>query len=82
MAGVSIWEQYNVELISIEMHGIVVHSMYKPPNEKCVLPALVYGNLPHIVIGDFNRHITIWGYTTTDDNRERLSSGPIYATSC
>ena len=65
--GVSVWEQDNVELISIEMSGEVVHSVYKPPNEKCVLPALGYGNLPHIVIGDFNSHSTAWGYTNTDN---------------
>ena len=38
--GVSVWEQDNVELISNEMPGVVVHSVYKPPNEKFVLPAL------------------------------------------
>ena len=52
--GISVWEQDNVELISIEMPGVVVHSVYKPSNEKFVLPALGYGNLPHIVIGYFN----------------------------
>ena len=60
MKCVSVWEQGNVELISIEMPGEVVHSMYIPPNEKFVLPALEHGNLPHIVIGDFNSHITTW----------------------
>ena len=47
--GVSVWEQDNVELILIEMHGVG------------------HGNLPHIVIGDFNSHSTTWGYTNTDD---------------
>ena len=70
--GVSVWEQDNVELISIEMPGVVVHSVYKPPNEKFVLPALGNGNLPHIVIGDFNSHSTTWGYTNTDDNGEAV----------
>ena len=60
--GVSVWEQDNVELISIEMPGLVVHSVYKPPDEKFVLPALGHGNLPHIVIGDFNSHSITWGY--------------------
>ena len=41
--GVSVWEQDNVELISIEMPGVVVHSVYKPPNEKFVLPTLGHG---------------------------------------
>ena len=66
--GVSVWKQDNVELISIEMPGVVVHSVYKPQNEKFVLPALGYGRLLHI--GDFNSHSTTWGYTTTNDNGE------------
>ena len=70
--GVSVWEQVNVEMISIEMPGVVVHSVYKPPNEMFVLPALGHGNLPHIVIGDFNSHSTTWGYTNTDDNGEAV----------
>ena len=78
--GISIWEQDNVELISIEMPGVVVHSVYKPPNEKFVLPALRHGNLPHIVIGAFKSHSTIWGYTNTDDMEKRLNSGQIRAT--
>ena len=68
----SVWEQHHVELISIEMYGVVVHSVYKPPSEKFVLPALGYGNLLHIVIGDFNSHSTTWEYTTTDDNGEAV----------
>ena len=39
--------------------------MYKPTNEKFVLPTLGHGNLPHIVIGDFNSHNTTWEYTNT-----------------
>ena len=61
-----------MELISIEMPGIVVHSVYKSPNEKFVLLSLGHGNLPHIVIGDFNSHSTTWGYTNTDDNGETV----------
>ena len=59
--GVSVWEKDNVELISIGMPGVVVDSVYIPPNEKFVLPALGHGNLPHIVIGDFNSHSITWG---------------------
>ena len=77
--GVSVLMQDNVELISIEMPGVVLHSVYKPPNEKYVLPALGYGNLPHIVMGDFNSHSTTWGYTTTDDNGEMVEQ---WADSC
>ena len=40
VTGVSVWEQDYVEMISIEMPGVVEHSVYKPPNEKFALPAL------------------------------------------
>ena len=70
--GVSVCEQDNVDLISIEMPGVVVHSVYKLPNEKVVLEALRHENLPHIVIADFNSHSTTSEYTTTDDNGEAV----------
>ena len=60
-----------MELISIEMPGVVVHSVYKPPN-KFVLSAVRHGNLPHIVIGAFISPITM---------EKRLHSGQIRATS-
>ena len=56
----SVWDQDNVELISIEMPVVVVYSVNKPPNENCELPALGYAILPHIVIRDFNSHITTY----------------------
>ena len=48
--------QGTVELITIVMSGVVVHSVYKPPNGQFALPALGRRDLPHIVIGDFNSH--------------------------
>ena len=44
---VFVCEHDNVELISIEMPGVVLHDVYKPPNKKFVLPALRHENLPH-----------------------------------
>ena len=76
---VSVREQDNVKLISIERPGLVVHSVYKPPNEKFVLPTLGHGNQHHIVIGYFNSHITIWGHTNTDANGEAVEQ---WADSC
>ena len=61
-----------MELISSEMPGVGVHSVYKLPNEKFLLPALRHGNLLHIVIGNFNSHSTTWEYTNTDDNGEAV----------
>ena len=59
-----------VELIG--MSGVVVHSVYKPPNDQFVLPAFGHRDLPHIVIGDSNSHSTSWGYDTTDNNGEAV----------
>ena len=42
--------QGTVELITIVMSGVVVHSVYKPPHDQFVLPALGHRYLPHIVI--------------------------------
>ena len=46
--------------------------MYKPPPEHFRLPALGQSNKPHIVIGDFNSHSTLWGYITTNSDRESV----------
>ena len=62
--------QGTVELITIVMSGVVVHSVYKPPNDRFSLLALGHRYLPHIVIGDFKGHSTSWGYDTTDNNGE------------
>ena len=66
-----------MELISIELPGVVVHSVYKPPNEKCILPALGNGNLPLIVIGDSNNHSTTWDTPPQTTMEKRLNSGQI-----
>ena len=64
--------QGTVEIITIVMPGVLVHSVYKPPNDPLELPALGHRNLPHIVIGDFNSHSTTWGYTGTDNEGEAV----------
>ena len=68
-----------VELITIVMPGVVVHSVYKPPNDPFELPALGHRNLPHIVIWDFNSHSITWGYTNTDNEGEAVEQ---WADSC
>ena len=57
---ISVCEAENVELITVKFPGVVLHSMYKPPPEQFQLPALGQRNKPHIVIGDFNSHSTLW----------------------
>ena len=64
--------QRTVEIITIVMPGVVVHSVYKSPNDPFKLPALGHRNLPHIVIRDFNSHSTAWGYASTDNEAEEV----------
>ena len=65
------FEEGNVKLITMELPGVVVHSMYKPPPEPFRLPALGQRNKPLIiVIGYFNSNSTLWGYTTTNSDGE------------
>ena len=71
--------QGTVELIMIDISGVVVHSVYKPPNDQFVFPALGHRDLPHIVIGYFNSHSTSWGYDTTYNNAEAVEQ---WADSC
>ena len=71
--------QGTVELITIVMSGVNVHSVYNPPNDQFALTALGHRDLPHIVIGDFNSHSTSCGYDTTDNNGEAVEQ---WADSC
>ena len=68
---ISVCEEENVEFITVELPG-VVHSLYKPPPEPFLLPPLGQRIKPHIVIGDFNSHSTLWGYATTDSDGEAV----------
>ena len=56
----------------MELPGVLVYSVYKPPAEQLLLPSLGSRNMPHIVIGDFNSHTTLWGYTSTDNDGEAV----------
>ena len=64
-------EEENVEFITVELPG-VVHSLYKPPHKPSQLPPLGQRINTHFVIADFNSHSTLWGYTTTDSDKEAV----------
>ena len=53
---ISVCKEGNVELITVELSGVIVHFKYKPPPEHFRLPALGQRKKPHIVIGDFDSH--------------------------
>ena len=65
-------EEDTVEFITMELPGVVVHAVYKPPGEQFLVPSLKCRNMPHIVIGDFNSLNTLWGYTLTDNDGEAV----------
>ena len=67
---ISVCEEKNVVFITVELPNVVVHSLYKPPPEPFLLPPLGQRIKHHIVIGDFNSHSTLWGYTITDTDGE------------
>ena len=64
--------QGTVEIITIVMPGVVVHSVYKPPNDPFELLVRGHRNLPHIVVWDFNSHSTTWGYASTYNEGEAV----------
>ena len=64
--------QGTVDIITIVMSGVVVYSVYTPPNDPFELPALGHRHLPHIVIGDFNSLSTTWGYANTYNEGEAV----------
>ena len=68
---ISVSDKGDVELISIVMPGVVIYSFHKSPNDNFA-PRLATETCPHIVIGDFNSHSTIWGYNVTDNSGEAV----------
>ena len=58
LKSVSIRDEGIDKFITVVLPSVVVHSVYKPPSERFVLPVLGHRNLLHIVIGDFNSHST------------------------
>ena len=69
---ISVCEEENVEFITEELSGVVVYFLYKSPPEPFLLSLLGQRIKPHIVIGDFNSHSTLWGYTTMDSDGEAV----------
>ena len=59
-----------MELITVEIFGIVLHSMYNLP--PTIPTPLGQRNKSYIVIGDFNSHSTLWRYTTTNNDVESM----------
>ena len=73
---ISICEEENVEFITVELPGVVVHSLYKTPHELFLFPQLGQRIKPHIVI-DFNSNSTSGDTPQPIATEKRLSNGHI-----
>ena len=60
-------ENDNKEVLSIELMGISVSSVYKPPIETFSLSV-------NVVIGDVNIHSVTWGYGETNEEGESVEN--------
>ena len=54
-----------MEILSINLGGLTVASMYKPPNTPFTNKDPPCHQSIEIMLGDFNSHNTIWGYDET-----------------
>ena len=60
--GIYVCEEDDVELITFELCNAIIQS----PNKQFIFPPLQQRIKPYVVIGDFNNHNTLWGYSITD----------------
>ena len=58
----------NIEILRVDLNGISVTSVYKPPGERFSFhqPLTAVGDQQQVIIGDFNSHSSTWGYATTN----------------
>ena len=59
---------YNIEILTVNIIGISVTSIYKPPGELFSFdhPPTSVGSQPRVIIGDFNSHSAQWGCKTAN----------------
>ena len=62
----------NIEILRVDLIGISVPSVYKPPGERVSFhqPLTAVGDQQQVIIGDFNSHSSTWGYATTNTDGE------------
>ncbi|NEO82313.1 reverse transcriptase domain-containing protein [Moorena sp. SIO4G3] len=62
-----------IEILRVETQHLCVVSVYKPPPTPFMWPqALDLTDKPHLVVGDFNSHNTLWGYSQTDNDGDAV----------
>ena len=57
----------NIEILRVDLNGIPVTSIYKPPGERFSFHQQLteVGDQQQVIIGDFNSHSSTWGYATS-----------------
>ena len=65
--------QSNSYITAVEVSGITVVNIYKPPGVEWPTPALPLLPHPTVYTGDFNSHSTEWGYRVSDKAGDQLS---------
>ena len=65
-------EVNNIEILRVDLRGISVTSVYKPPGGRLSFhqPPTAIGDQLQVIIGDFNSHSSTWGYATTNTDGE------------
>ena len=53
-------DENNIEVLTAELRGATITSVYKPPPTPFVMPEIPSSGKPKIVIGDFNSHSQAW----------------------
>lgn len=69
----SLSDDNNTEVLTVELSGVGIQSVYKPPGSPFLMPTL-QATKPHIVIGDFNSHSTTWGYNESNPDGDAVES--------
>jgi Reverse transcriptase (RNA-dependent DNA polymerase)/Endonuclease-reverse transcriptase len=63
---------FDVQTLAIEVDGITVINVYKPPNASWANNPLKIFPHPAVYVGDFNSHNQLWGYEHNDTDGNLL----------
>uniref|UniRef100_A0A2S2NWX7 Endonuclease/exonuclease/phosphatase domain-containing protein n=1 Tax=Schizaphis graminum TaxID=13262 RepID=A0A2S2NWX7_SCHGA len=62
----------NEHTVAIRLDNLIIYNVYKPPSTNWSHYMLPTPQCPTVYVGDFNSHSTNWGYTTENEDEERL----------
>lgn len=62
----------DVEVLTIQLGGLYLTNIYKPPKKSWPSPPLPYFPGDSMYVGDFNSHHHEWGYAHNDENGNKI----------